>query len=1102
MVPNNQKRILARIKQEKRWIRIIWICFILLSSSVISQAQDYLPNILPPSPEASSITQYVDFKISEYTGAVSHNIPIHTYQEGDVKVPISLSYHGAGFPVSTVASRAGLGWTLLAGGAVSRAMVGQPDDINGFLSLAGSSWGSETVDHNYLMAGPNDQSRLGLLREIGEGCKDSQPDIFNFNFNGISGRFYFDWDKNIVVSSTSKVSVTPLWEGVAMDSELAGWVITAGNGFTYRFEAVERTSIISTSIQRCGISPIQAYNSSWYLTQISNAADTRHIYFDYESYTQEDHNIFHSISRSHNLSPNSVCGGTTTGTDSQNQSNVTIYGQHLSKVRGSHNQMVIDLAPGVARTDLSGSNMNVLGAIEIKNGSDLIRKFSLSHGYSTGRLTLVSLQESNGVSELPPYRFYYHGALPGRGSNAYDHWGFANDNQSDEAFPSYVVNHLSGIDELYGGADRSPSLAGSKKGMLYKIVYPTGGFDTYTFELNEYRFVNDVELDEYITVKKSKEVESLGTTNQCSGGTPLTTTMNEEYFIISPKPGGISYQAQVNVRLDIAYFQDKYLGANMPPAVTILDADGTEIASYSEGFQHDGEPFVLFLSPGTYTMQTEASFKCDEFVDKAFIKVSYEDYTGYKMDSKYTGGVRVSKIEKHEDYGAPSKSIDYEYTQDNGHSSGFIYDEPNYIYSSSSYVASGSLSDVECPFLLVLQSNRHSVATTQGSHIGYKQVKLIEGDGTNGYQVLNFSTKADLIYQAPPFQPAVSSSYATGLIDLTQVKNANGDLVKEIDTDYRSKSYTTQVLKVGYKGSNGSLQDHHFNLGSYVVKIGHVQTSEVMSTMYNDGTDVVSTVSHTYDSNNQLLIESEMQTSTKSEITRNYYAGDVNNPNSEIQDMITDGLTGLPIETLKLVKDPDGNRVIGGNSFEYSSGKLISVDELTISEKIPEALLNLRINNNGVKDYRYNVSAMKIAYDLVSNPVQVDDNSEVPTAYIWGYHDTYPIAKVEGANYSYISSYVSNLQNLSDADNDRCLDSESCNEKSLRSALNHFRKDPLLKDVRITTYTHDLGVGMTSQTDPNGNTTYYNYDELGRLLSVKDQDANIIEEHSYKYRTQ
>jgi YD repeat-containing protein len=52
---------------------------------------------------------------------------------------------------------------------------------------------------------------------------------------------------------------------------------------------------------------------------------------------------------------------------------------------------------------------------------------------------------------------------------------------------------------------------------------------------------------------------------------------------------------------------------------------------------------------------------------------------------------------------------------------------------------------------------------------------------------------------------------------------------------------------------------------------------------------------------------------------------------------------------------------------------------------------------------------------------------------------------------------------------------------------------------QMTTYTFNSLLGMTSQCDVNNRITYYEYDSLGRLSLMRDQDRNIVKKICYNY---
>ena len=91
-----------------------------------------LKNKLPPSPTAAGLGQYGEVPVSLYNGMPQVNVPITQLSGNDMTMPISLSYHASGNKVNQIASWVGLGFSLNAGGVITREIRDQPDDAYKF----------------------------------------------------------------------------------------------------------------------------------------------------------------------------------------------------------------------------------------------------------------------------------------------------------------------------------------------------------------------------------------------------------------------------------------------------------------------------------------------------------------------------------------------------------------------------------------------------------------------------------------------------------------------------------------------------------------------------------------------------------------------------------------------------------------------------------------------------------------------------------------------------------------------------------------------------------------------------------------------------------
>ena len=98
------------------------------------------PKVLPESPQAASQARYIDCPVDLSNGLVEISIPLYEITDGDLRVPITLSYHASGLrPNMRSSSWLGDGWSLSAGPTLSRNIAGGADEFFYDSSVASAS---------------------------------------------------------------------------------------------------------------------------------------------------------------------------------------------------------------------------------------------------------------------------------------------------------------------------------------------------------------------------------------------------------------------------------------------------------------------------------------------------------------------------------------------------------------------------------------------------------------------------------------------------------------------------------------------------------------------------------------------------------------------------------------------------------------------------------------------------------------------------------------------------------------------------------------------------------------------------------------------------
>ncbi len=173
----------------------------------------------------------------------------------------------------------------------------------------------------------------------------------------------------------------------------------------------------------------------------------------------------------------------------------------------------------------------------------------------------------------------------------------------------------------------------------------------------------------------------------------------------------------------------------------------------------------------------------------------------------------------------------------------------------------------------------------------------------------------------------------------------------------------------------------------------------------------------------------------------------------------------------------------------YPSDQILPAISLSAEFIQPQNPNETLINSQGELIYSdYEVKNYYDEYDAHGNPLQHHEADNINITYLFGYNYSYPIAKIENSTYSEVEANIGCTY-------------EQLQEKTgteLMTVFDNLRT--ALSNAFITSYTFISLVGLETETDPSGITTYYYYDSFNRLETIKDHNGNIIKHIDYHYK--
>lgn len=1153
---------------------IFWtICFF-LTISVNAQTTDNNPlrflRSIPPSPEAAQITRYGLYPVTPYTGLANISIPLFSINDGNFKLPLSLDYFTGGMKVDELASCIGMGWSISAGGAITRTVIGIPDD---------------NPQKGILDIGIKDEKAVtyldyALFRDILNQDKDSEPDLYAYSFNGVSGKFtIFPDGKVLTIPFNNKINIK--YKRTPVSGELTEFSINDENGNIYIFNSTE----FSTSYNDIK-APKYWPNTSWYLTDIlcNNQVDTIHFKYLRANIKTTSYSY--------------------TATANQTQLNMTknyndYTNRYVSEIKFRNGVVTFDYQSG--RLDYGNY---ILNSVSLFNSNDtLVKKVFLDHDYMFSekgynpyaypqdkyRLRLLSVYEMDSKGKKLAYNLTYDDAkLPPRINCGTDWWGFYNGANNNHTFmsndvecPYYLGNNIyqfntGSIIQIPAPdiANRDSNADSAKAGMLTKITYPTGGSAAFEFEANQY-----------------ETTVAVPTTHSYFAAAETNDGPTNSYEVVT-------FIADIDRSANMTISLPLYNDINQPRILLDDVTAGTSVLNLTTFAGEQTSRTVSTNLKGGHTYRITASVKDNPSLPDQEMRllgtVSWQT-TELAIVSKPGGGLRVKAVRNYDVNGALKGQELYKYgTNENG--AGSMSYSPFMLtqrYLDNHY----TVLQYDCFVLpdylglIILDNPWYGYSDIGGSRLFYTNVAKYENSYGNdfikttyeydpsGDEKLELPYKDQRIFVNFNWQGGNLLRQCSYKLEQQQYK-----LLKKTEYQYNKIEVEQRTgLKVGEKliaegdmppyQTSECLFNKLFYCYNYPIVSGiSVPTSQV-DTLFESNGNLATQTNYTY--SNLKHVKPTVITTIKSDgnkLESNFkYVNDYAAITGT--DALSKGITNFLNRNMNVTLEQTDYFYRGTDKMLTSS--LLGIPDISTTNIKSTSLVrsatfltdfNPLVNQAGtmVADSRYQKQLNIDLYDQYANALQFTENNAIVTSKIWDYKNEYQVAQVTNAAYSsiaYTSFEADGYGNWKGIVPSNILTGGVTGKKCYNIASGNIQKDGLnssekyivsfwakqgagitvsnavmsrtgktkgdwtcyeyevtgtatitisgsgyIDELRsypataqMTTYTYEPLIGISSQCDARNGIQYFEYDSMGRLLSIRDMDGMILKYYGYEY---
>jgi YD repeat-containing protein len=1115
-------------------------------------------DVLPPSPNAASLGKYGGVDLSLASGTINYNIPIYNYTSINLKIPLSLSYSSNGFRVDELSGRVGTGWSLNAGGVITRTVYGSPDEIAPRVSPP-ADFPTRT------------RALVNFMKNLASNepyPPDGQPDLFSFNFNGYTGRFILDNNLNPILLTHSNLKIE---SGFTSSSSLT-FKITTGDGVQYFFGGDSATDF-SRNIQAgegCGRLYDTNVSTAWYLKKITHPNNDTVTFTYLPSYLMYypigvNQSMYNRGSQDYTSTPcfyYDVNPPTLNNTSCE--TSISCSSSYLQEINSTSGTKV-----RFNYTNRNDCDDKLLSSLEIvqPGESNPFKIFTLTYQYShsTGFqnsytlgdaklnahpfLTRLTEQSSDGLlTKTHTFSYDDINGLPPRLSFAQDHYGFFNGKDNSTLIP-HPISKSWQLKFPSATANRDVDPVYCQKGLLSAITYPTGGKDSIVYEGNQ--------VYQQVALYSPQASVNATSTNITigGGGTPtysasIAIGFNQDIQLMgscisNSTDGGDALHDQARISIINAadnsevFAQTLIPGGNLNTIVSLTQGNSYKLQVTSYGDNVTADAWFSYI-PGNVTYQ--------------YMNVN-------------TGGVRVAKVitsDKTTNTPIIKKYLYSRLSNPDISSAGQVFMYPVYEKELKVYMRcmDGTLKtgadpnnlNIDCGIAAFGYSNMSSSTLNNlyvfpSSIVSYGSViesfgENFENGGIEHQFTVNKDVPADqLIGGTITSTPLTSYAWKNAREIYQYVFKKVGDNyipVKKIFTSYKEDPRIDQEIKAFLASKK-----YDVICENTIPSDDEINAFDLFTFSYFRKWVYVDTVrTWTYDDKGQSYVEllsiSEYSNPAHALPTKQTTYSSDGKTNTVIYSYPQDiKLTGSA-ETARqgLVSNYILSPVLQ-QQVNKSNSSLFTVktdyDAFGTNMFLPRSQY-LQMGNNPIEkrvDYTN--------YNNYGKILEQSKTNDVKHAYIWGYNNIYPIAEVVNASVkdifytsfedvegnstdgdsktgrkSKIDGYQKILSNISNGQyllsywqksgsawtlqTSTVTVSSGTYTISLSGQIDEVRFYP--STAQMITYTYDPLIGMTSQSDANNRITSYEYDALGRFFLVRDNDNNILKMYCYNYSGQ